>query len=518
MLRSQLLPIEPRFAPQRFALLLAGLAATSMQALGADTEASYLEKIQSHFDRVLEVGVDKYGDDTNDLWIASIDLRKGGQNESVDSKSRRAYRRIHAPRGSNLYWDIPLLVTAHRVSELSGDRKYSEGADRCVSAFLERCVSDKNGFFLWGNHLFYDVFRDEIERIGHFSHEARPIPVAWEAITRVSPEAAAACVRSMAELHVVDHESGFFDRHAPTNKKEIDPDEEFVAKCYPFIETGGVLVESIAWLAAQRPDDRQQLIDTALKVARFSAADHGEETGVVRNQGHRKRWDYYHGTTEIGLWAGDLLRAAELTGVDEFVAIAEPGLLAYLEHGWDADAGKYYGALRVEDAKPRHPEEEQEYPYQPDLYADVWEPLFPIHDYPMAMAEACLSFYERTGKEAYREAAQRWIEHIENSLPAKHLSERHGGHWVDGAYAADYGAVIHYLSRAAKVLDDDRARELAHQIAREAVGTLYIEDLGAFRSHPGEDVADTIDGLGTLFLALLELETGEDGDLMGYHF
>jgi hypothetical protein len=39
-----------------------------------------------------------------------------------------------------------------------------------------------------------------------------------------------------------------------------------------------------------------------------------------------------------------------------------------------------------------------------------------------------------------------------------------------------------------------------------------------FRSHPGEDRADAVDGLGILFLALAELETGAAPRLLGFAF
>jgi hypothetical protein len=39
-----------------------------------------------------------------------------------------------------------------------------------------------------------------------------------------------------------------------------------------------------------------------------------------------------------------------------------------------------------------------------------------------------------------------------------------------------------------------------------------------FRTHPGEDRTEAVDGLGVLFLALIYLETGREPDLLGFAF
>ena len=472
--------------------------------------------IVSHFDHVLPTGVDVYGDDHSALWLASIDLRAGGQNERITEASRRVYRRIHAPRGSNLYWDLPTIVSAHRLSQITGNAAYSAACDAYIDAFLERCVSPQNGLFLWGNHLWYHVFDDRMEKIGHPSYEARPLPVNWDAFWDRHPDATARCIRAMGTFHVTNRETGSFDRHAKTTVRDYRPTEADVQASYPFLEAGGVIAESLCWLAARDPDDREELIDLALRIGRYSAAQCNEETGLVRNQPVQRRWDYRRASSEIGLWGAMLLRCAQLTGNQEFAEIPQPGMLAYLRYGWDEKAGKYYGSVEVETGQPAKAVKTE--PFLPDEYSDIWEPLFPTHDYPMEMAEACLSFFEATGNAEYRVGAERWVEHIRRSLPARFLSERHAGDWIDGAYAASYGRCIHFLSRASRVLNEPAHRKLAEQVAEDAIDALYVPSVGAFRSHPGEDVADAVDGLGVLFLALMELETGADGDLQGFHF
>jgi hypothetical protein len=67
-------------------------------------------------------------------------------------------------------------------------------------------------------------------------------------------------------------------------------------------------------------------------------------------------------------------------------------------------------------------------------------------------------------------------------------------------------------------LKEPRLQALARQLADEAVAQLYSPRAGMFRGHPGEDRCDAVDGVGILFLALCYLETGQEPDLMGFHF
>lgn len=497
----------------RLFIAVLGSVAACAAARGAEpdqqADREYVPLIGGHFDKVFRAGTDVYGQDRSGLWLASIDIRRGGQPERADPAVKRTYRQIHAPRGSNLYWDQPALVAAHNLSRLTGDPRYGEGADRYVRDFLERCVSPENGLFLWGNHLYYDVFEDKIVAFSGGHHEARPLPCAWELFWRVAPGPTERCIRTMAIQHVKDARTGIFDRHASV--KATEPPSS-IGSAHPFLESGGVLVESLAWLSAKTGRRDPWLRERAELVARFSFQQKGAETGLLQNQpGPEKRWDYYASTTEVGLWAGCLLRSADLLDSDALRRMARQSVAAYLRYGYDSASGRYYGQLNVADGSPRRPQRNagagEATIYQPGEYADLWEFLFPTHNYPMSMAEACLTLWQQTGDELFQQAVRRWAGFIAQSTPANAGK---------GAYADQYGRAILFLVRAADVLKDPKLRDQARQLAAEAVSHLYCREAGMFRSHPGEDRCDAVDGVGILFLALIDLETGRRPDLFGF--
>ena len=107
--------------------LAPGFAAAA--APRAVREDSYSAMMRRHYDRVIAAGRDTYGDDRSNLWLASVDVRRGGLPAKADPAVKRTYREIHAPRGSNLYWDQPYVVAAYQLSRLSGESRYQAAAD-----------------------------------------------------------------------------------------------------------------------------------------------------------------------------------------------------------------------------------------------------------------------------------------------------------------------------------------------------------------------------------------------------
>ncbi len=475
---------------------------------------SFSDLVARHFDTLLDRGLDRYGEESTSLWMASLDTRTGRYPEDdrrLPEIPRRHYRAIDAPKGCSPYWDQPALAAAHALGRITGEERYGRAADAAAADFLRRCVA-RNGMFLWGNHYFWDAFRDRVVKFkgeeeprpvdpdaedGDF-HEARPLPPAWELFWRVSSEKTERAIRTFAARSVFDARTGGFNRHADGKKG-----------C-AFLESGGILAESLGWLHARTKDPA--LLDAARRIVAFSLSHRDAETGLLPVNPTQKRWDRFCASTETGLWGGSVLRAARLFGgLPEWEEAVSSAAAAYAERGYDGNSRAYFGKLLVSDGSPvrgdrRWPgDSELSRLHQPGDHADVWRPLFPAHDYPMPFAECCLELYRRTGRDVFRTACGRWKEIIERSLPARRGK---------GAYAEHYGRCIHFLMGGAEVLEDPSYERLARRVAEEAVRTL--SDRIMFRSHPGEHRYDAVDGLGMLFLALLWIETGKPPDDMGF--
>ena len=440
-----------------------------------------------------------YGPADSALWVSALDLKTGryAEAERAAGVAKRCYRSIEAPWGSNPYWDLPLFAACHAAGAQLGESRWAEAADACIAELLTRCVS-ATGLLLWGNHYFVDIRTGEVRKFAGVEdpypidprteqgdyHETRPLPVPWSLLHRINSEATLAALRAH-DLHLHDAATGEFNRHADRRSG------------YAFIESGGILCESLCWLASTTGDSAAA--DLAQRVARFSFSYRDAKTGLMPVSPLIERWDMHACSSEVGLWAGCLLRAADATNSGALRQMACDALAAWLEHAWDQQHQQFRGRVAVTNGE--HRREPQAAAYMPGTWADPWEPLFPAHDYPMPCAEACLLAYRATGDRIFKEGVVNWATVIERSLPA-----RNG----QGGYAEHYGRSIHFLLGAADDLGEPRYRELAHHVADEALTVLRVGD--QLRSHPRENRCDAVDGMGFLLLALLRLCDGRVDD------
>ncbi len=430
-------------------------AATHGQAQPIEEVGPYLQLMEDHFRELAATGTDTYGPDATPMWMSVIDTRTGRPPEKPHTPTR-VYRLIGAPRGSTLYWDQPLMVAAYELSRLTGKPEYEESSARYIGAFLDRCV-DGRGMFEWGNHQYYDAIKDETVKFSGGFHELRPIPPAWGLFWQQDRQKCAQTIRTMVGRHVYDTETGGFNRHDDGKRG------------HAFIESGGVLVESLAWL--YREIGESDLLTDALRIARYSHSHRGELTGLVKNEPDSNRWDSKVSTTEIGVWAQSLLRASEYTSNDEFTKMAQSGVAAYLKYGFDQKTQQYFGQVGVDDGKPVTPQAKG---YWPGKYANIWNmQQWPTHDYPMAVAEACVTLYLKTEDTIFLQGIRRWARVISDQTPANEGK---------GAYAEHYGRCIHFLVRAGRVLEDEEMIAQARVLTKEAVD--HLQEGKLFQGFP----------------------------------
>lgn len=439
--------------------------------------ADYLPYCESHLQNLISATSQTGGA----MWPSVLDTRTGCYPDG-DHVPQRVYRLIGAPGGSTLYWDQPMVRAARALSELTGDPHYTRAVDRYVNAFLERCVAE-NGMFLWGNHLYYDVIECRIVSFSNGHHELRPISPAWDVFWRHAPEVTEKYIRTMARRHVYDPATGGFNRHDDGKKG------------HAFLEAGGILAESLAWLYGKTGDP--DVLESALRIARYSYNHRDRSTGLVPNEPDQGRWDSRVCTSEIGLWARCLLRAEDCTRNGEFGTMARHALRAYLDYAHDDESGRYFGQVDIRDGSPVIPEQTG---YWPGRYSDLWNTdQWPQHDYPAPTAEACMSLYRRTGETVFLDHLRRWVRLAVETSPGR------TGTW---AYAESYGRCIHLLSRAGLELGDDRLLDQAQGLADEAVDCLWNE--GLFAGYPGDHLYESVDGVGFLIRALMFLQTREE--------
>ena len=127
------------------------------------------------------------------------------------SKMRRAQDR--ALGGSNLYHDAVTLQVFHVLTEVTGNPRYRNAAREYQSAFRDLAQSKETGLLAWGEHLYYDFFRDEVaaERRHHELLEwTPPWPLLWE----VNPGAVERAIAGIRYHYFADDPAALYNRHA----------------------------------------------------------------------------------------------------------------------------------------------------------------------------------------------------------------------------------------------------------------------------------------------------------------
>ncbi|MGI9428582.1 MAG: hypothetical protein ACR2NM_07990, partial [Bythopirellula sp.] len=242
-----------------------------------------------------------------------------------------------------------------------------------------------------------------------------------------------------------------------------------------------------------------------------------------------------------------LMRCFEITGDKHFLDIAATYLKAYDKYGWDEAAQNYLGMINL-DGTPTtiddvpiamrsqvygQTEEDPDpgYSVPPIGPIDIWPTTIFTLDFPLMSGQSALLAYELTaqggksGDSALLRPAKRWADVFARNLPLKsgwtfrkrleaslpNLPE------TGGTYAGNYGRVISFYVHLYRATDNPKYLGLARQIAQDAIDKLYVETeltgddgtvkkYGLLRGHAAKPYYETVDGVGTLLFALLELD------------
>lgn len=488
-------------------LLCAG--PTGGGALGAPP-GRYREAVGRCLDNLLERGTDRYGPVRSAMLMSIVDARTGeapAEPLLLDGMVRgeeRPGRRN--PGGCDLWDDQPLLRALYRYGALTSRPRYGAAADAYVRAFLAR-ARKPNGMLAWGSHLFYNAFTDRVDDDAHGDpHEVLVHLADWEDLWRVDPAAVTREIQGIWRWHIVDKGTGQHNRH-----------DDATPGC-DFAFSGGSFVHAFAFLHAAT---RQPVwLERARLVAGWHWRHRDPRTGLAPDAPSTgERYDAHHCfTTVTGPHAAALLRGYALTR-DAFLRDAALTYLrAYDRYGWDAPAGRYHAALRLDGTPVPEAAKGAGYDrWMPTGHADTWPTTMFSYEFPLAAAQTTLYAYELTREPDMLVSARRWARHIRGSMPPAI-----GRRWrkeafaampdaarLGGAYAEGYGRSISFFVHLYRATSDAVDLRMARMLADEALGRL--QENGWLKGHAAKPYYETTDGVGVLLEALLELDSPPRG-------
>jgi len=210
----------------------------------------YLNYVITFADTLLAKGADEFGPRRTALWAGVIDTRTMTVPESDVPPPRGVRPDDRAVGGSNLYHDAVTLRVFRALSEVTGRPKYRDAAQAYMRDFLELAQSPRTGLLAWGEHLYYDLFRDRVaaERRHHELLEwTPPWPELWEA----NPDAVARAIAGLRYHFYEDNPRALFNRHADwDNASHQKPGGQ------PWIKHSGLYAYSFLFLYSRTGDER----------------------------------------------------------------------------------------------------------------------------------------------------------------------------------------------------------------------------------------------------------------------
>ncbi|MBM3892397.1 MAG: hypothetical protein FJ388_25050, partial [Verrucomicrobia bacterium] len=232
----------------------------------------YRDYVRECLDLLISRGTDRYGKVHAPILVSILDVRTRECPENplpLDEKFRVIRRERRGPAGANLYFDQSTLRAMLALSRISGDKRYAEFADQCTGYWMKHLVDDK-GFFWWGWHRHYDVFRDVMT--GHMGnpHEIHVQEAMWPELWRVNKEAVRREIEAVWQWHVIDKQTGEVNRHGD-GQRGCD-----------FAMTGGEVLRAFAFLHAQTKEP--VWLDRARLVANYYWKARDPKTNLIPNR------------------------------------------------------------------------------------------------------------------------------------------------------------------------------------------------------------------------------------------
>ena len=462
----------------------------------------YLDYARECIDLLIEHGTDRYGDVQRPILMNILDVRTRdcpAQPLPLDESWRVIRRGRRGPGGANLYNDLPTCRAIRALATVTGERRYAEFLTRSLRHYLANLTDDR-GLLWWGWHRHYDAHTDQ--KTGHAGnhHEIHIQEIPWPLLWEADREAVTREIEALWQWHVCDKETGEVNRHAD-GQRGCD-----------FAMSGGEILQAFAFLYAKT---RQQTwLDRARLLATYYWKARHPKTGLIPNRPNAgaSRFDGSHFDTSITAFhCRGLLRAWAMTGDGRFRDYAVAYLRAYATLGYDAEAREFWGSLTLDGKPDRAARVRGGYgQYEPRGHIDLWQPYAAGYEHPVTTAQVYAHACTVTRDPVLLEAARRWADSIRRAFPPRACNadtwyRDYALHWAPhGAYAVHYGQTLSFLLHLHALTGEGRHLDFAREVANEAVAKLYYR--GLLRGHPAKPYYEAADGVGTLLVALIQLD------------
>ena len=269
--------------------------AGNVHAETSKRRVDYVNIVRSYADTMIEHGRDVYGPDKTPLFAAALD-RKNMKLVGKTSKIQGIRKGDRVLKGANPMHDMDLYQVLYTLTEVTGEKRYREEADKALKWFFDHCRSPATGLMAWGEHIGWEFEREAPGPVykskgkeGLAPHEFFGPWVFWEKSFMLAPASCVTFARGLWDHQIHEH-SGSFSRHARWDQHNTSSGSE-----YP--RHGGFYIAT--WSRAYEHTKDPIFLKAIATLVDYFNKKSSEQSGAIPCQGgdwinKGKRWRLYY--------------------------------------------------------------------------------------------------------------------------------------------------------------------------------------------------------------------------------
>ncbi len=422
---------------------------------------------------------------------------------------------------ANIHHDLNLYQVFYALSQITGEKKYAAEADRIIDWFLHHCQEPRYGFFGWGEHIGWDLTKNQLggqPTSGPYQdqiHEFYRPWIYWQKSFDMAPEQSLRFAQALWR-HQIDHKDGkiSFSRHAMITGKSPS------RRGMDFPRHGGFYIAT--WAAAYQRTKDPEMLQAMDEMVSFYEKSRDPQTGAIPHGSNDFAFDkdgrkvaYVYSQSPVSL-AVDLETASAVVPdalKQRMLALAKTTDAFFLAMAHDPGPGGK-GFILFADPKTLAATEYWQTKEDLDLglppkrtpYTGGWRSAYSGQHPHTWVVPALIARYAQTQNEGYKKLLVACADNYLTADPDTSLNEKpaNKGDRPYDIEAGSIGNAIVLLNAAYKMTHDERYLARAEWFAAWGVKKFWPDDKPLPRASVRENIYSAASRCDTLAMAMLQ--------------
>jgi len=452
-------------------------------------KGEYFLMVKKYVEFMIVNGRDRYGKVHSPLFATTLNRQSGNAFSSNPPRAPKGIRdRDRSYRGANPSNQNGLYGLLYEMTRLTEDNRYAEEADEGILWFFHNCQIPATNLMPWGEHMGWDFFKERpiYWKFQFWLHELKGYSH-WDSVWELAPEQAEQFAMALWDHQIYAKEgimAGEFSRH--TNALMHYP---FSGKGFP--SHGGKYIE--VWARAWKETNNPEFLTAISTLLTYFDKNTSDQSGAIRYA--TKFPDQYSLGHNMGL-AKSLYRAMDLlpdslTIRMKVMADRTDSLYLSFDHEPTENGKGFIKSAHVHTLVPGEYRSEHA---GGRFKTRMWSSGYGASNH-IGSANNCLSRYEQTGIEDYKELFLKTAETYYQAIPPERKI----------LYPGNYSGVIGMMRKAYHLTGEYRFLEKALAYAEISIDAVMDDSSPLPKASNQSDHYEAITGANGFMSNLLGL-------------